>query len=295
MPELAATGSLCLLLGVAACHAVPAETRLPDAYALDTVLEDTLGYSVLVMGDVAFPRPSTAAIAFKSLASLECRSRAPVQSCTGMRRRELLGVGVFSFSRRGSRLRLTDYRYLGETRPLWQSEFVDERPGEVIPSAPMQWDVDDYNDVVTEDIDGDGKPEFILWSSGSPLMVNESGRIVNVAGRTRLTILREDLSIQLDADIAQRVYIPSANEPLDALLRTFEELLVDDPRVIKVRWREFEPGTSDDLDEDFGCNDPTHEIVLAYVAESDRYRVANSTRLKPGQYRSGCEEEEEEW
>jgi hypothetical protein len=111
--------------------------------------------------------------------------------------------------------------------------------------------------------------------------------MVETSTRTRVVILRDDLSIQFDADVDQNVFDDESEKD-----RRFERLLTDDPRNLRVQWHEFAPGAPYEPLENTFCEEPTHEVVLVYLAESDSYRVKEILTLDPNQARpEECDEE----
>jgi hypothetical protein len=276
------------LVACLSCHRAPADVPRTDPATLDAVLEANLGFPVDTLGEVAFPatEQSIAAIAFTGSALLECRTNTPQANCDARVGQELLGVGVFALpARKKARPKLMAYRILGDTVPIWESTFVEEQPGGIVASKPAMRDVG-YGDLTSEDVDGDGKPEFVLFMLGNVFTPSEGGRIVETETRYRVTILRDDLSLQFDADVGQDVFY--AEDQHD---RRFERLLTDDPRNLRIQWREFALGVPYEIPDRLSCKEPTHEIVLAYSAATDGYRVEKLVTLDPAQSRSEeCEE-----
>jgi hypothetical protein len=134
------------------------------------------------------------------------------------------------------------------------------------------------DDVV--DIDGDGEVEFVLGLSSSIMISDGGDGWADAITRSRMLIVRADLSLQLDTELDQGVYYLG-----EGMLN--EESSVDaEPYTraadgsLMFRWCVIDAEAGRSCPSAVLCPTPNNEVVLNYDAATDTYVRGKHTKLQ---------------
>jgi hypothetical protein len=203
---------------------------------------------------------------------------------------ELLGFAVVSFETPGS-LSIDQLRFVQDARALWSARPQHEPHGQAVQTSEPEESAQNniaLEDLDRADVDKDGRAEFVIVSSYTVLNEGTNSDDENIGAFSaetfsgkRLIVLREDLSLQFDAEIYQ-VMLPWTPGEYWTNNHQRERYSLT-PSGLVVEWCEIDPVAAEDLDkcQIDRCAEPTERVSVSYDATLDAYVEVRREQLRP--------------
>jgi hypothetical protein len=264
----------------------------PDPTAVQAKLDAVVGAPTVVLGRQPIPSaapPFRDILVFKMSGTDYCvRTATDSNDCTDnpsmVAMHEALGLAIVRFEDPSSPS-VVEVKFVGGGYSSIDSKPDFEPLGGAQSKNTPVWQLPAdvlLDELVVDDVDGDGRHEFIVRYSYSVLF-DYFGTVETETYRKRLLVVRDDLSLEASAIFSQEWNTGAANNTPDKNVMHGTTTFDPKDRALVIEWCEVDPALWDQCStrDAVLCERPTTRIRMAYDPAVDGYSEAVREQLRP--------------